>query len=1098
MAYNDLSIPEARYFLNEDGCFVIENYNYSKPFSNFFPGIAGLWGIPMWVFYVNRGQCITSFGTESKDKAIMEFQPANKSYRQTSLQGFRTFIKCTTGEKTRYWEPFQNYVLGTDYKKDTSLYITPHDLTLQEVNHDLGLTAIVNYFTLPEEPFSALVRKVTVKNIGKKDKTIEVIDGLPMINPFGMKDWLLKNISRTVEAWVKVSHANPKAPFYNLTVEVSDTPQVKHIKEGHFFFSFDPSAERDHLLSAIVDATCVFGTSCDFMAPEAFLAKNFSIPKKQLTCNSTPSAMSYKSVELPSSSSKSLVSLFGYAYDHEQLDGIIRKTAGDQYIDHKAQRNIEIINEIKQHAFMKSSSETFNLYAGCTFLDNIMRGGLPVSLTTSRGATAINVYSRKHGDLERDYNYFIVSSGFYSQGNGNYRDVNQNRRNDVWFNTDVKDSHLIGFLNLIQADGYNPLVVCGTTFTIKDKDQVDPLLKKSIDGEGAETLKKFLQDNFLIGTLLEFIFLKKIKLKVPMKDFLGEIVAISCKQEVAKHGEGFWIDHWTYNLDLIESYLSLYPERLRDLLLEKKGFSFYYNPHYVLPRDQRYVLTERGVRQYKSVYHPEVDEAPNHKGHMLRTKDGDGAVYMTTLMNKLLCIIANKAATLDPSGIGIEMEADKPGWYDALNGLPGLMGSSISETIELRRLSVFLLEAIKQLGLKDQSKVAVFEELATFISGLTNVLSFESEPVAYWMKANDIKEHYRQRVRSGINGKEWEMSLSEIRSFLEAVIRKTTEAQEKAYDEKGFLPTYFYHEISDYQVIDKSGQSGSAYVRPTKFVFHRLPLFLEGYVHAMRVATNNKAAAQELYQQVRISDLFDKKLKMYKVNCSLSKETEEIGRTRIFPAGWLENESIWLHMEYKFMLELLRCGLCDDFYDNLKNVFIPFLNPGPYGRSTLENSSFLVSSAHEDPSLHGQGFVARLSGSTAEFLHIWLLMNVGLNPFSVDPQKGINLRLNPSLASWLFTEKESLVGFLNPKGQWETICLPANVYAFNFLGQILVVYHNPNRKNTYGPDKTSVSEIHLTYPSKKKPVVLQAAFIPAPYAEEVRDKKVTRIDVYLV
>ena len=85
---------------------------------------------------------------------------------------------------------------------------------------------------------------------------------------------------------------------------------------------------------------------------------------------------------------------------------------------------------------------------------------------------------------------------------------------------------------------------------------------------------------------------------------------------------------------------------------------------------------------------------------------------------------------------------------------------------------------------------------------------------------------------------------------------------------------------------------------------------------------------------------------MYKVNADLSGESWEIGRTRVFPAGWLENESIWLHMEYKFVLELLRCELYEEFYENFRSVFIPFLNPEQYGRSILENSSFLVSSAH--------------------------------------------------------------------------------------------------------------------------------------------------------
>jgi len=122
-----------QYSLSDQGHFVIENYNESKSFSNFFPGIAGLLGIPMWVFYVNRGQCITSFGIESKDKAMMEFQPANKAYRLTSTQGFRTFIKCQSKGKSFYWEPFQQHLQGTQFKKNQKMTISSHDLTIEEM-----------------------------------------------------------------------------------------------------------------------------------------------------------------------------------------------------------------------------------------------------------------------------------------------------------------------------------------------------------------------------------------------------------------------------------------------------------------------------------------------------------------------------------------------------------------------------------------------------------------------------------------------------------------------------------------------------------------------------------------------------------------------------------------------------------------------------------------------------------------------------------------------------------------------------------------------------------------------------------------------------
>ena len=53
---------------------------------------------------------------------------------------------------------------------------------------------------------------------------------------------------------------------------------------------------------------------------------------------------------------------------------------------------------------------------------------------------------------------------------------------------------------------------------------------------------------------------------------------------------------------------------------------------------------------------------------------------------------------------------------------------------------------------------------------------------------------------------------------------------------------------------------------------------------------------------------------MYKVNASLASQSHEIGRARAFTPGWLENESIWLHMEYKYLLEVLKAGLYEEFF----------------------------------------------------------------------------------------------------------------------------------------------------------------------------------------
>ncbi|HQP10734.1 MAG TPA: hypothetical protein PKV41_05055, partial [Candidatus Omnitrophota bacterium] len=653
------------YKLNGNGHFVIENYNQSKPFSNFFPGIAGIWGIPMWVFYVNRGQCIAGFGIESKDKAIMEFQPANKSYRMASLQGFRTFIKVTSGAKTVYWEPFQNHLEGTHFKKAQSLSMSPHDLTIREINEDLRLTAEVNYFTLPDESYAALVRRVTIRNNSSKKYGIEMIDGLPVIMPYGLTDWASKHMSRTVEAWVKVRNLKRKAPYYQMNVEINDKPEVKHIKEGNFFFSFDPQAKDGALLDPIVEASSIFGAANDFSAPARYRAGDFQYPKQQQTSNRTPSAMSYARFKLAARSEKQIVSLFGYAHDEMQLKKIVPQAIAKGFIEKKAARNKEIIDGIKDFALTKSSVSEFDLYSSYTFLDNVLRGGLPISLKAKEGHVVFNVYSRKHGDLERDYNYFFLAPTFYSQGNGNYRDVNQNRRNDVWFNPHVKSSHLVSFMNLVQADGYNPLVVKGTMFSVRDKKEWGRILAQCVASKDREDVKAFVEKDFMPGDLLKYVMQNEIRLAVSPKVFLGKVLEVCHKQELANHGEGFWSDHWTYNLDLIESYCSVYPEDLSGLLFKRRDFHFYHNNHYVLARGHRYILTQRGVRQYGSVAKSSVVE-----GHVLRTNGGKGDIYSTTLICKILCLIANKAATLDPSGVGIEMEADKPSWYDALNGLP--------------------------------------------------------------------------------------------------------------------------------------------------------------------------------------------------------------------------------------------------------------------------------------------------------------------------------------------------------------------------------------------------------------------------------------------
>lgn len=1092
---NNLKNRKPKYYLNpKNKEFIIENYNMAKPFANFFPGIAGKYGIPMWVFYVNRGQGIASFGTKDKDHAILEFFPANKAWQLVSLQGFRTFIKLSTGKKFILYEPFHNGFTNLGYNLTNRMRITSYGLTLEEYNLSLGLSVEVEYFTIPNDSYSALARIVTVKNLSTKAKKIQLIDGLPQIVPFGTSNLFLKKLGRTVEAWMNVENLDKDVPFYKLDVDPTDRPEVIHINEGNFYLGFYYERGKPKIIKPIVDPQSIFGPVTDFSCPVEFLSRrNFTPPADKLTKSKTPSGMVFLNFELGKNCDKKVYSLVGYMRSRDILNSSISRIVKPEYIAQKKEENKIIIEELQAAITTASNSDEFNLYAEQTYLDNIMRGGYPIifpspSIGVSGGIpplpeksntcdSVFYLYARKHGDLERDYNKFHIQPTYFSQGNGNYRDMNQNRRCDIWFNPEIKDENVITFFNLIQTDGFNPLVMKGINFTLKNEQEFKVVLNDLMEEKNIAGFTSFLNKPFTPGDIILFIKETKIKLKVSYDEFLNILLSHSLKNQEAEHGEGFWTDHWTYNLDLLGSYLGVYPEKLKEIIFEKRAFTFYDNTETVRARHEKYVLKEGKVRQLHAVGPSNAKRGMIRKRatqpHSVRTQYGQGEIYKTTLINKLLCLLANKLASLDPFGCGIEMEADKPNWFDALNGLPGLLGSSLNETFELKRLALLIKETTEKSG---REKISITEETHNFLINLDALIreylnsGSDKKDYQYWDKSYSLKEEYRQKTRLGLSGKEWEMETVQLLNLLNKCLEKLESGINRGLDkQKNIYYAYFINEVSEYT------QEASS-IKPTKFMQIKLPFFLEPQVHALRLISDmNKA--KKLYGATKKSNLYDKKLKMYKSTTSLKSMPEEIGRCRVFTPGWLEHESVWLHMEYKYMLELLRSGLYEEFYQDFKNVLIPFQNPKRYGRSILENSSFLVSSAFPDKTLHGNGFVARLSGSTAEFLQIWLIMNAGPKPFILNDKGELNLQFKPILGAWLFRKKD-------------------NTYSFNFLSRIRVTYHNSKRKDTFGKNAAKIQKIVFN-DKNGKPTEILSSIIPSPYAQQIRSRQIKQIDIYL-
>ncbi|CAM4093731.1 cellobiose phosphorylase [Mesobacillus thioparans] len=1056
-----------KYRFDEKQYFVIEDFDQAKTFSSFLPGLAGLYGVPMWAFYVNRGQAMVSFGVQDKNHAITEFFPANQAYQRVSTNGFRTFIKL---DGKTVFEPFSSY--GSKKDRTRNMYIKENELKIEEINHKYGIKTLITYFTLPNENFGALARKVQIENLSEQQIELELLDGLPAIIPYGIDDAAYKAVGNTLKSWMDVFNLENGIPYYRVRSSTNDSAEVEEISKGHFYLSFD---DQGQLITPVVDAELVFGSNSSFSFPDEFESKSLpELSKTQpVTSNKVPCGFSGLGKVLGKGEQVTFYTLVGHVKDIEIINEKAADIRAGGYMERKYEEAQSLVTEITKDVETKTASPLFDAYVNQSYLDNVLRGGYPIELESDDSAFIYYVFSRKHGDLERDYNFFSLAPEYFSQGNGNFRDVNQNRRNDVFFHPETGDYNIKLFMSLIQADGYNPLVVKGASFELKDQSEwgwLDELVPVQKD---AEFIKKKLSGTYTPGDLLQTISDSGIQLESSLPEFLKKVLSRSSQNIEAEFGEGYWMDHWTYNLDLVENYLKVYPENKAQLLFDDYGYKYFYSPVFVNPRSEKYVLANGKIRQYDA-----ITEFGHQQGsNWLRKPDGEFST--SNLYSKLFSLALLKFSTLDPYGMGVEMEANKPGWNDSMNGLPGIFGSAMSETLELKRLLEFVIASGENAELKITLPAEVVDLAESVVESMNQFKNGELDDYSYWNQTAAAREKYRELVKNGFEGAEKTIELQKLTGYAEQMLLKTKAGIDKATElGNGLIPTYFSFEAADWEkIVDENGnekmnKKGLPLVKVNSFEVSVLPHFLEGPARALKTADHQ--TARLTYQNVRNSEIYDNKLKMYKTSGSLEDQTFDIGRARAFTPGWLERESIFMHMEFKYLLSVLKSGLYEEFYEDINYAMPPFMEAEVYGRSVLENSSFIASSVNPDSSLHGQGFVARLSGTTAEFLSIWQMMMMGKKLFNVNEDR-LTLKLEPILPSWLFDSEGKV--------------------QFTMLGKTQVTYHNPSRRNTFGEDgaKTVKYGLHMN----GEVVEVQGKQLQETYAQAVRDGKVSRMDVYL-
>ena len=156
---------------------------------------------------------------------------------------------------------------------------------------------------------------------------------------------------------------------------------------------------------------------------------------------------------------------------------------------------------------------------------------------------------------------------------------------------------------------------------------------------------------------------------------------------------------------------------------------------------------------------------------------------------------------------------------------------------------------------------------------------------------------------------------------------------------------------------------------------------------------------------------------------------------------------------------------------SIKTCFPCFLKPEVYGRSILENSSFIASSAFADKRNWGRGFVARLSGSTAEFIDMWLTMILGYNPFFVNENNDLVFSLKPIING----------EFFDKKGEFK-----AKLFATTDL-----IYINKTKKSTYSSNMY-IKKIEIEWNDGYNDII-DGNFVVGEKAEKIRNRQAKQI-----
>ncbi len=655
-----------------------------------------------WMYLSSNGSLTA--GRKNRDNALFPYYTDDKIHDYKNKTGSKTYCIVNKNERLFWWEPFTDESEKV-YKTERNLYksIYGNKIIFEEINHDLGVAFRYGWYNSDKYGW---IKKSLLTNISGETRTVEIVDGIQNILPYGVYFTFQNEYSNLIDAYKKnellsesrlglfmlssipVDRAEPSEALKTTTVwSVGGNPsteillsdkQITNFKNGRGVQTeIDIRAKRgayylcnSYQLNPNETRQWLFAADLSKDSADVANLDNWLCTEKNIA------GLVDEDIRRGTEKLKKIVAAAdGLQAGNEQLvcarhfsNTLFNVMRGGIFVNNYTidVNDFKIyLNQINKKLAEQFSAKLahFEKYIKYTELLDWARQQKNIDIERISYEYLPLTFSRRHGDPSRPWNVFSIdtknpdgSEKLHYQGN--WRDIFQNWEALGFSYPGFIDGMICKFLNASTADGYNPYRIT----------------RDGIDWE------------------------------VPNPEEPWSFI-------------GYWGDHQIIYLQkLLELSNSYFPGKLDEYLTRE--IFVYANVPYRIKTFEQILNNPKNTIDFDYELNEKLEASAKNLGADGKLITHNNTLYHANLTEKILVTLLAKLSNFIPEA-GIWLNTQRPEWNDANNALVG-NGVSMVTLYYIRRFLTFWKEKFENASVK---KIHVSEEIKSLFDAVNLIFT---------------------------------------------------------------------------------------------------------------------------------------------------------------------------------------------------------------------------------------------------------------------------------------------------------------------------------------------------------------------------------------